>query len=148
MWKCMIVLCVGLMTHGKCRVDRPFLYHMTRCRVKTSPPFPAMDRHWTAYLILTFGLNPQTPKRCHMDLWLARLVLTHLHLHGLHPFLLQQLPMEPRVSVFLYRVASLAGCFLPFFVLHKELPLALFFLQQTCWDAIFAIMELDWLALL
>jgi hypothetical protein len=73
------------------------------------PPFPALDRHWTAYLTLASGLNPQTSKPCHMDLWLARLVLTHLHLHRLHPFLLQQQPLEPRVSIFLSPCCFLWG---------------------------------------
>jgi hypothetical protein len=28
----------GLMTHGKCHVDRLFLYHVIKCWVRTSPP--------------------------------------------------------------------------------------------------------------
>jgi hypothetical protein len=43
------------------------------------------------------ALNPQTPKRCHMDLLLAQLALTHHHHHRLHPSLLLQQP-DFRVS--------------------------------------------------
>ncbi len=67
------------MTHGKCRVDCLFPNHAIRWRVWTG--LPLQYGHLTAYLTPFFRLNPQTPKRCHMDLWLARLVLTHLHLH-------------------------------------------------------------------
>jgi hypothetical protein len=81
-----------------------------------APPPPAVQ-DWVAYLTTLSGLNPQTPLRCHMDLWLACLVLTHLHLHQhQHRPLLQQQTLEPRVSVFLFNhsVFSLAGCLLPF----------------------------------
>ncbi len=50
---------VGLMTHGKCRIDRPFLYHVIRCWVRTSPP-PWNYWHWVAYLTPFLRLNPQT----------------------------------------------------------------------------------------
>ncbi len=62
-------------------------------------PSPAVLA-WVAYLTPLFELNPQTPKRCHMDLWLAHLDLIHLHPHHLHhPFLLQRQLLEPRVRV-------------------------------------------------
>jgi hypothetical protein len=92
-WKCckFLAVCgVGLMTHGKCHVDRPFPNHAIRCWVRTSPPSPPAVRHWSAYLTPFLTLYPQTPKRCHMDLWLACLVLIHLHRHRHDPSLLQQ----------------------------------------------------------
>ncbi len=33
---------VGLMTHGKCRIDRPFVYHVTRSWVRTEPHPPTI----------------------------------------------------------------------------------------------------------
>jgi hypothetical protein len=68
MCKFLAVRRVGLMTHGKRHVDRPFLYHVIRCWVRTNPPL--LYGHWVAYLTPFLRLNPQTPKRCHMDLWL------------------------------------------------------------------------------
>jgi hypothetical protein len=57
--------------------------------------------HGTAYLTPFLRFNPQIPLRCHMDLWLAHLVLTHPHLHQHQQQHLLQLQMlEPRVSVF------------------------------------------------
>ncbi len=53
-----------------------------------------------------------------MDLWLARLVLTHLHLHQhQQQHLLQLQTLEPRVSVFLFSTAVLFFGGLPFALL-------------------------------
>ncbi len=65
-----------------------------------------------------FELNPQTPKRCHMDLWSACLVLIHLHPHQLHhPYLLQQQILEPRGSFLSFQLWCLFFGGLPFAVL-------------------------------
>jgi hypothetical protein len=59
------------------------------CWVRTEPP--SIERHRVAYLNWLFYLQIlSTPNHCHMDLWLARLVLTHHHRHH-H----QQLPSSP-----------------------------------------------------
>jgi hypothetical protein len=66
---------------------------------------------------------------------LMTLVLIHLHLHRLHPFLLQ--PMEPRVSIFSFK----PWCFFfgrrPFalFCFSKELLSALFFFSKFCHES-------------
>jgi hypothetical protein len=72
-------------------------FPITWLGVGWEPGLPAVWA-WIAYLNPLFELNPQTPKRCHMDLWSARLVLIHLHRHRHHTSLLQQHP-EFRVSV-------------------------------------------------
>ncbi len=57
-----------------------------------------------------------------MNLWLACLVLTHLHPHKLqHPYLLQQKLLEPRVSVLSFQ---------PWCFLFSGLPFALLVLQS------------------
>ncbi len=61
-------------------------------------------------------VNPQTPKRCHMDLRLACLVLIHLRCHCHHPSLLQQ-HLE-------FRVSDLS--FLSVLLFFGRLPFALF----------------------
>jgi hypothetical protein len=97
---------------------------------ENQPP-PLQNGHWTAYLTPFLRLNPQTLKRCHMDLWSACLVLIHLHLLQLHPFLLQLQPMEPRVRVLSFNLDafSLAGCLLLFLCFSKELPFGSLLLQ-------------------
>jgi hypothetical protein len=56
-----------------------------------------------------------------MVLWLARLVLTHLHPHQLqHPYLLQQQLLEPRASVLSFQ---------PWCFFFGGLPFALLVLQ-------------------
>jgi hypothetical protein len=71
---------VSLMTHCECCIDHPFLYHVIG--VGWEPSTLQRYRHWVPFFKLTFWrLTLSTPKFCHMDLWLARLVLTHHHLH-------------------------------------------------------------------
>ncbi len=126
---------LSMMTPRECRVDHPFPSHMTTCWVRNRPhppPPPAQN------------LTLRYRKRCRIKLWLARLVLIHPHLHRLHPYLLEQKPLEARVSVFLYlccfpwRAAfallcsSVKSCFSSPF-------------QKISCDAILAIMELDWI---
>jgi hypothetical protein len=66
-----------------------------------------------------------------MDLWLARLVLIHLHLHQLHPLFYNYTP-ELRVSVFLYPCCfSLAGCLLLFLIQAKRCILAPLFFSKS-----------------
>ncbi len=96
-WKFFAVRRVSLMTYGECRVDCLFPNHTTRWGWEPAPPL--QYGHWTTYLTPFLRLNSQTSKCCHMDLWSARLVLIHPHLHWLHPYLLQLQPMEPRVSI-------------------------------------------------
>ncbi len=100
------------------------------------PPSPLQYWHWVAYLTPFLRLNPQTLKRCHMDLWLACLVLIHLHRHHHHPSVLQQHP-EFRVSdlsflsvvLFLWRAA-----FCPFSVKQRAaFQLSLF--QYICHES-------------
>jgi hypothetical protein len=127
MWeycKFLAVCRVSLRTHGKCCVDRPFPHHVIRCWVITSPPPPAVW-HWVAYLTPFFRLNPQTLKRCHMDLWLARLVLIHLH-HRHHPSLMQQHPE--------FRVSDLS--FLSVVLFSDGLPFNLFCQAKSCFSAL------------
>ncbi len=84
------------------------------------PALPAV-RAWVAYLNPAFELNPQTPKRCHVDLWSAPMVLIHPHPHQLrHPYLLQQQLLEPRVSVISFQ---------PWCFFFGGLPFALLVLQ-------------------
>ncbi len=45
-----------------------------------APP-PRRYRQCCLFKLAFWRLSLSTPKRCHMDLWLARLVLTHHHLH-------------------------------------------------------------------
>jgi hypothetical protein len=124
---------VGLMTHGKCRIDRLFLYHVIRSWVRTSPP-PAV---WALSLFkptfLRYTLS--TPKCCHNDMWSARLVLTHHYRHQLHPSLLHQHP-ESRVSIFLFYpwCFSLAGCLFPFFSQANSCCSALPFWVNMSWE--------------
>ncbi len=123
LWKCCQFLAVhrvvSIMTLLECRVDRLFPYNVIRCWVR--PPLT----EWALGCLFKpffWRLALSTPKRCHMDLWLARLVLIHHHLHRLHPSPLHQHP-ESRVSnsfflsvvLFLWR----AGCLLPFFCQAK-----------------------------
>ncbi len=71
---------------------------------ENQPPHPVV---WAsvAYLNPAFELNPQTPKRFHMDFWSACLVLIYLHPHQLyHPNLLQQQLLEPRVSILSFQL--------------------------------------------
>jgi hypothetical protein len=66
-------------------------------------------------------LTLSSPKQCHMDLWSARLVLTHPYCHQLHPFLLHQ-HQELRVSnlSFLSMVLFLwQAAIFPFSVKHR-----------------------------
>ncbi len=135
-WKFSAVRQVGLMTHGECRVDLLFPNRPIRWRVRTSPP-PLQYGHWTTYLTPFLRLNPQIPKRCHMDLWLARLVLTHLHLHQhRHYHLLQQQILEPRVSVLSFQLwcFSLAGCPLALLVLQFRAAFSSLFFSNMSWE--------------
>ncbi len=68
------------------------------CWVRTKPPLTGIvigSPIYTGFL----ALNPQYPKSCHMELWLARLTLTH------HEW----------VALSYQWYFSLAGCLFPFF---------------------------------
>ncbi len=124
MWKCckfLAVRQVSVMTLREWRVDHPFPYHVIRCWVRTSP-LPTVWALSRLFKPCFLRLNPQTPKRCHMDLWLAHLVLTHLHRHRHHPSLLQQLP-EFRESDFSFCHWCFFSCglFFALFLSSKEL---------------------------
>ncbi len=111
----------------------PSVSHVIRCWVRTSPPSPLQYGHWVAYLNPIFGNYPQTRKRCHMDLWSARLVLTHHHRHRLHPSLLHQ-HLKFRVSdlsFFIHGAFSPVGCLLPFFCQAKSCFPALPFCKKV-----------------
>ncbi len=111
-WKCckFLAVCrVGMTTLLECRIDRPFPYHMSSCWVRTRPPPPvwALGRLFKPSF---WRLTLSTPKCCHMDLWLAQLVLTHHHHYRLHPSLLHQhLEFKVSNSFFFIRGAFLSG---------------------------------------
>ncbi len=71
---------VSLMTHRDCCVDCPFPYPVTGVVWEPRPPCSIMGR---LFKLAFCRLTLSTLKRCHMDLWLAQLVLTHHHLHQL-----------------------------------------------------------------
>jgi hypothetical protein len=123
------------MTHGKCRVDRPFPYHLIRCWVSTSPPPPAVWALGRLFKPSFWRLTPSTLKRCHMDLWSAWLILTHHHHHQLHPSLLYQHP-EFRVSVLSFFIcgAFLWQAALCRFLSSKELLSSSSFWVSMPWE--------------
>jgi hypothetical protein len=76
-----------------------FLITVTRCWVRTGG---GGGRAMGLLFKPTFWrLTLSTPKRCHMDLWLASLVLTHHHCHRLHLLPSASSP-GVRVSTFLF----------------------------------------------
>ncbi len=107
---------VSLMTNGKCRNDHPFPYLVIRCWVRTKPP-PAVWALSRLFKPTFWRISLSTLKGCHMDLWLARLVLTHHHLHRLHPSILDQQPESTVSNPFF---------FYPWYFLSGRLPFALF----------------------
>ncbi len=118
------------MTLHECRVDRLFPYHMIRCWVRTRPPAV-----WALGPLFkpAFWLNPQTPKRCLMDLWSAHLVLIHLHRHRHQPSLLQLHP-DFKVSILSFLSVVLFlwwAAFCPFSVKQRA-TFQLFLFECTC----------------
>ncbi len=61
-WKFLAVWWVGLMTHGKCRVDCLCPYTSLGVGWESSPPQPPQYRQWIAYLTHFLALNPQYPE--------------------------------------------------------------------------------------
>jgi hypothetical protein len=126
-WEFIAACRVGMMTLCECRVDCPFPYQVLGENQAPPPSAWALGRLFKPTF---WRLTLSTPKRCHMDLWSARLVLTHHHhRHRLHSFLLHRHP-ESRVSntfflsvmLFLWRAA-----FCPFSVKQSAaLQLSLF----------------------
>jgi hypothetical protein len=84
--------------------------------VRTEPPLH-IQAPGRLFKLAFWRLTLSTSKRCHMDLWLAQLVLTHHHLHRLYQLPSATLPGD-RVSSSFFNsgVFSLAGCLFPLFI--------------------------------
>jgi hypothetical protein len=74
----------SLMTRHEYCVERPFPYYVTSVGWELSPPTPQVEAPGWLFKLAFWRLTLSILKCCHMDLWLARLVLTHHHLHRLH----------------------------------------------------------------
>ncbi len=91
---------IGLMTHHECCIDHLFLYHVTGVGCEPSPPLK-IQALGGLFKLTFWCLTLSSPKRCHMDLWLAWLVLTHHHLHQHHQLPSATFPRDRVNSSFL-----------------------------------------------
>jgi hypothetical protein len=106
--KFVAVRLVGLMTSRECWVDCPFPYHVTVVGWEPSPLPMHTEAPGIQFKLAFYSLTLSAPKRCHMDLWLSRLVLTHHH-HHWHQQLPSATSCEERVSSSFFNCSFFSG---------------------------------------
>ncbi len=125
----------SLMTHYECCCWLSISLSRDWCVWEPSPTPPDIGTGGL-FKLAFWRLFLSTLKHCHMDLWLARLVLIHHNLHGL-----QHLPsanITQSKSEYLFRIRgvfSLVGCLLPFLWLDSELLSSSHFWADVSWIA-------------
>ncbi len=102
---------LSVMTHRECCVDRPFPFMWLGNVWEPAPP-PCSTGQSQLFNPCFPGLNLRH-RRCHMDLWLAILVLIHHRPHQPRHHPLLQLQDWSTVFPFSQSLLSLAGCLLP-----------------------------------
>ncbi len=99
---------VSRMSHRMCCVDRPCPYHLT------GVGWEQLSLHIEAprspFKLAYYRLTLSTPKRCYMDLWLARLVLTHHYHHRLHQLPSATLPGDSWWAAFFPNSVRFESC--------------------------------------
>ncbi len=107
---------VGMMTHRECCVDHPFPYHVTGVGWELSPPPAGRGTLGRLFKLAFWCLSLSTPKLCHIDLWLAWLVLIHHYLNRLHQLPSATLPRGRVSSSFLIGIFLWWAAFCPYSV--------------------------------